>query len=175
MGIDVVACSFEDVLELGQFSSLSMFDLLQSNMDKVVAPYLYDTIGAETSAQAVVQACRHRRLSGEVVVGYRYVYPARRDKTWLNSSRSTIKQHIAAQKDPYLAGDMERMSKEGMPYSKWLEMCAKACTLASAGEVKKQKSNVNDVVETYEADHSVIQALKEIQRNVRGYLLPDEE
>lgn len=175
-GSAIATCSFVDVLSLPEFEGMDQFDLLPLKMDKVVGEFLRDTIGADVDKQCVVQACRHRTLAGEEVIGYRYVYPARKDRLWTRSKRAPLQHRIAAVGDPHLQADMVVMSKEGFPEAVWLEMCAKAAAAASPKERANRKYvSPSEIVETYKDDSETLKALKHIQKEVRGYLLPDEE
>lgn len=166
--------SFYDVLTIPEFSGLKMFDLLPTQMDSKVAPYLYK-LGIDVNHVVLIQACKHRRDNGEVVLGYRYVGRERTDKSWLNCIHSSMAARIDSQKDKHLAADMLKMSKEGQDWRSFKAMAI--AVAADAGEleyVQKHGFEEEKPEPTYKEDLSEIQTLMELQRAVRGGLHPDE-
>lgn len=167
----IIGVSFLDVLELPQFYGLTQFELLKPQYDSDVLPHLFH-LGCNIDRPFVVQACKHKRLNGEVVIGYRYCFYERTDNDWLNSNRCTMSARIASQVDKHLAADMVKMSAEGMGWSGYKNM-----VLAAVGKNKDgMTSNIRDLepIEDYEASFEIMKALASIQEQVRGALIADE-
>lgn len=162
--------SFSDVVKYGSFSHLTPFDLLKPEYDNDVKPYLFDC-GIDTNLRVDVQACLHRTLSGEKLLGYRYVGFERTDPQWLNSPSCTMAARLASQEDPSLAAEMKGMSTEGMSGAAYMAMCAKA---------KGTESAIDDYFrveteDTTEGDTKMLKILRDIQIEVRGSLTADED
>ena len=167
-GNEYFTASFTDVLQLPEFKGLTEYDLLPRKLDSRVVPYFYP-VGADIDHQVVVQACKHRSNTKGIVVGYRYVLPYRKDKAWLNDSLCTTRCRIAAQPDADIAFDMLKMSAEGMPYNKFVEMCWKAGKMSGTVGVSRSKWE-----ESYKEDLDKMKELQKKQIEVRGALINDE-
>ena len=166
----LVSFSFYDVLRIPEIAAIAetQFDLLPHHMDSIVAPYLF-RLGGDIDRGLKIQACRHRMINLQSVVGFRYVMLERSDKEWLKDRNCSMSARIHSQEDPYLASDMVRMSMEGTSEGKFIAMCA-ACIGkdGTVGVVKKEES------EDWQEDVSMMRTLMEIQRSVRTYIHPDE-
>lgn len=161
--------SFLDILKVPQFSHLTQFDLLPRRMDNEVAPLLW-RLGFDIDKGIRIQACVHRTIDLQTVTGYSYVCLERADDEWLANKNCSMSARIHSQEDPWLAADLVRMSMEGTSEGKFIAMCAQA-----AGADGTTRSVKETFSETWEEDYSVMQALRDIQKQVRGYLHADED
>ena len=168
--------SFYDVLTIPEFCHLHMVDLLPNEMDARVAPYLYK-LGVDVNHVVLIQACKHRRDSGEIVTGYRYVGRERTDKTWLDCIHSSMAARVDSQKDKHLAADMLLMSKEGQDWRSFKQMAiAAAADINGALDyVQKHGFEEEKPEPTWRDDLEQIRVLQALQKQVRGYLHPDED
>lgn len=162
--------SFTDVIKQKCFSGLTMIDLLQQENDHKAKPFLFSE-GVDTDKRIDVQACLHRDLSGNKVLGYRYVGFERTDPLWLRDKRSTMATRLASQKDPSLAAEMKGMSTEGMSGTAYMAMCSKAKGIEEAIDdyyrVESEPSTEDDI--------KMMKLLRDIQIEVRGTLTIDED
>lgn len=157
-----------DLLETPWWEGMTMFDLLKKENDESVKKVVRH-LGADVRDMDI-QACVHRRLSGEVVVGYRYIFREREDKEWLSKRASNIEAHIAAQPDSALKGDMIQASSEGVGEAGW-----NAMVLNSISTSKIENSRSKDLLmEDYQENAQLIKALQHAQKDIRGYLNKDE-
>lgn len=165
----ILGVSFSDVRDLPEFKGLSEFDLLPREMDSKVLPLLYHH-GADIDKPYLVQACKHRNLRRQIVVGYRYCFMERMDRDWLAGPRASMAARIESQSDPYLKTDMIRMSQEGMSPNQY-----RAMVVSATG----QEGTTKTVAESYENDmedvQKVLASLSLIQEQVRGKLNYDED
>lgn len=155
-----IGVSFTDVLKIEKFSNLSQFDLLYPKHDSEVAPYLFHA-GCDIDKAPFVQACRHRNFQGESVIGYRYLYPERRDREWVKSGRCSLSSRITFQEDMELRSDMIKMSRQGF---KWPNFKP-----GTDDKLSKQDKA------SFANDLQTMTSLKEIQERVRGPLHPEED
>lgn len=154
------AC-FEEVVS-------NQFELIQPVHDHWIKQTCF-CMGAD-KRDMDIQACVHRRLNGEVVVGYRYIFREREDKEWLSKRASNIEAHIAAQSDSALKGDMIQASSEGVGEAGW-----NAMVLNSISTSKIENSRSKDLLmEDYQENAQLIKALQHAQKDIRGYLNKDE-
>ena len=166
--------SFYDVLSIPEFSHMKHFDLLPTTMDSKVSPYLFK-LGIDTSHVILIQACKHRKDDGQVVLGYRYVGRERTDKPWLNCVHSTMAARIDSQKDKHLAAEMLRMSKEGQDWRSFKAMAIASAKAEDITAAQRHGLEEEKPEPSYREDISEIQSLMEVQRAVRGYIHPDED
>jgi hypothetical protein len=160
--------SFSDVVTIPEFESVSQFDLLQPKYDSRVSPYLFK-LGIDIGKRVHVQACRHRNLQHNVVLGYRYVGFERTDRDWLKCKHSSIQALIESQTDLSLATDLYMMSAEGLDW----ETFAKAA-LAEANQRGYVKVVEMEPEDDYEPTLSLISSLQQIQKSIRGGIAADE-
>ena len=168
----LVYFSFYDVLKIKEIAEVcdNQFDLLKREMDNVVAPYLF-RLGGFIDSGLKIQACKHRTMDLQVVTGYRYVLTERYDAEWKANKNFSMSARINSQNDNELASDMVRSSAEGMGEKGFKRMCEGAIGKEGTTRtvVKKDES------ETWEEDRSTIAALQDIQKEIRGFLHPDED
>lgn len=167
----LVSFSFYDVLKIPEIAAIadSQFDLLPHSMDSVVAPWLF-VLGYDIDKGIKIQACQHRTVDLKTVCGFRYVGLERNDKEWLANKNCSMSARIHSQEDPHLASDMVRMSLQGTTESKFIAMCVGAGGKDGTTRVVK-----SDEDENWQENLSVIRALRDIQKNVRGYIHVDED
>lgn len=163
--------SFVDILKIPEINAIAKtpFDLLPRSMDSVVAPYLFK-LGMDIDKGIRVQCCVHRTIDLQRVISYRYVGLERSDKEWLANRNCSMSARIHSQTDNELASDMVRMSMEGTSEGKFIAMCASV-----AGADGTTRSVKETFSETWEEDYIIMQALRDIQKQVRGYLHADED
>lgn len=165
--------SFQDVLSLVPFQGMSQSDLLSRKMDSEVAPYLYK-MGINIDTQFLVQACLHRNLAGEKVLGYRYCGMERTDKEWIDSKFGSMGARINSQKDKELSSDMIRMSRQGFNYEQFKKMALMAATPEELRQARERREPLIPV-ETYEDDLATMKSLQVFQIAARGPLHPEED
>ncbi len=159
----ILGVSFKDVISIPAFADLTQFDLLKPKMDAQTAPYLFK-LGMNIDKPVIVQACKHRTLDKQSIIGYRYCGHERTDKEWLNNSRCTMSARIASQRDPYLGAEMARMSAEGLGVSSYKTI-----------EDKEEAGAKNEIYEDdWQESRSMMKSLAAIQVSVRGPLTNDE-
>jgi len=168
----IVAYSFRDVLRIPEFKGLNQFDLLQTNMDSKVQPYLF-SLGADTNRTMSIQGCKHRSSeSKQAIVGYRYAFHERMDKEWTSTRQCSLSARIHSQVDKDLAAEMVRMSQESVNWESFEKY-------AIAVETKKAKGKlvIEDVEaeEDYYSDLEEMAILRDIQMSIRGSLSADED
>lgn len=161
--------SFLDILKVPSFSHLTQFDLLPHSMDSEVAPILW-RLGFDIDKGIRIQACVHRTVDLQTVVGFSYVCLERADEEWLANKNCSMSARIHSQEDPWLAADLVRMSMEGTSEGKFIAMCVGAGGKDGTTRVVK-----SDEDENWQENLSVIRTLRDIQRNIRGALHPDED
>lgn len=165
----LVRFSFYDIVKIPEFSDCTVFDLLPREMDSVVAPWLF-LLGYDIDKGIRIQASKHRTVNKKDVVGYSYVGLERNDKEWLSNKNCSMSARIHSQKDPHLASDMVKMSMEGTTESKFIAMC-----IGAGGKDGTTRVVKSDEDENWQENLSVIRALRDIQKSVRGVLHPDED
>lgn len=165
----LVRFSFIDILRIPEFSHLNQFDLLKHEMDSVVAPYLFH-LGANIDKGIRVQACIHRSVDLSVLLGYTYVCLERSDKEWLADPRCSMSARIHNQPDRELQNDMVRMSVQSSGERGFKEMC-----VAAIGKDGTTRSMKKDESDTWQDDLNTLRILRDIQKEVRGYLHPDDD
>lgn len=167
----IIAISASDLLKLDLFSGMTEEQLISPVNDWHVRCCAYQ-VGADTSKDVCVQACLHRNLANEKVLGYRYVWPERKDKEWLSGKRCSIAARISAAevRDPSLAFEMGRMNKEGFSSAQFQTMCRNAA--GKDGTTKMAKKE--DVELSYGFVRKELARLSQRQIDIRGNLWEDE-
>ncbi len=165
----IIGVSFSDILKLKEFYGMSEFDLLPRKMDNDVFPYLFK-LGSDIDKPVSVQACLHRNVDDQQILGYRYVSYERTDKEWLESGRCSIGARIAACTDPHLAADLYVYSKQGIGESGFKNMCVGV--MGKTGTTRKDLNMMMN--KDWQLTQSQIQALQDVQRNIRGELSDNE-
>ena len=161
--------SFLDILLLEPFKDKTIFDLLHPSMDHVVAPYCF-LLGADIDKPVVVQACKHRRLNGDIATSYCYVYYERMDKEWIDGPYSTMSARIERNKDLSLKIELCSMCEE-VPS----EAASSSGIMFDNIEQKRtRRKEILDLEPDAEAVSNTISALQAIQIDVRGPLIVDE-
>jgi hypothetical protein len=127
-------------------------------------------LGANIDKPYLVQACRHRNLRKQLVIGYRYCFMERTDREWLSNPRSTMAARIESQTDPYLKTDMIRMSAEGMSPNQYKMMVEQATGQEGTTKVTTDSSEVD-----WEETRELLKTLSRIQERIRGKLNYDED
>lgn len=159
--------SFVDLLgvieeEFGE--KLREVDLLVPKVLQRFYPLL-NTLGLDTRKDLYIQACKHRRWNGDIVVNYTVTGFERNDDEWLNSGMGSLSARIERNNDPYLKAELYQLSKEGIGESGWNEMVVKS---------KPNKTDNTDITSTneeedYEQTAALLEKLKKAQRDILGY------
>jgi len=165
----LVRFSFYDVIKIPEFSSYSMFDMLNPKMDNLISPFLWK-LGADVDKGIRVQAVRHRTIDLKSIVGYSYVCLERSDKEWLANRNCSMSAFIHNQTDEELKSSLIRMSMEGSTEGKFIANC-----MATYGKEDSPANIRKETCDTMELDISTMLTLREKQKEVRGYLHPDED
>ena len=142
-----------DVLELPQFEGMTQFDLINKENDEAVGKLLF-VVGMDNEKPIEVFPVKHRRLNGELVVGYVYSGFERTDPWWLRSPFSTMEARIEAQKDGELKAEMLRLSHD----SASMKFKDKALSPMEMRGI---------VVETFSEDSAMIKSLRQIMKEIR--------
>lgn len=160
-------CSIVDMLKLPQFKGMNEQQLLQRENDNVIMNLLYP-VGVDKNKALVIQACKHRTNSGEVVVNWRYVFEERSDREHLWSGHASLEARIHSTKDTTLIGELSVMGQ-----------LFRVSTDGSGAVLKSNKNKDVDLL-AHEEDEDVdmvvsqIEALQSIQKHIRGELMADE-
>ncbi len=165
----LVRFSFYDMIKIPEFSCYTAFELLDRRMDAQVAPFLWK-LGANVDKGIRIQASRHRTVDLQSVVGYSYVCLERSDGEWLKDKNCSMSSRIHSQKDNELASDMVRMSMQGTSESKFIAMCIGAGGSEGTTRVVKK-----DEEPSWQDDLALMRTLRDIQKDVRGFIHPDEQ
>lgn len=152
------AVSAVDIIKLPEFTGLSTIDLINPKNDSKIAPYAFQ-VGCYVDVPPQVQACKHRTFGGKVVLDYRYVYPERKDRAWVESSGCSLRSRIDSQEDTELRSDMIKMSQQGFNWPKF----------------KQEELLKYEVCEDLEDSHQMMKTLQDIQIQIRGHLEVDED
>lgn len=145
-----------DVLELPQFSHIeSPFHLVQKENDQLIADALFP-IGVDNKREIEVYPCRHRRVNGEQVVHYAYVFFERQDYEWLHNPMCSMSNRIDSVQDGDLKAILMQLNYSG-----------------SVMKFKEDEAAVTRymreiVVDTMSEDIETIKSLKIALKNIRN-------
>lgn len=157
----IKAVSFFDLLALPEWN-ISIEEMLDKDTDEKVFPFLR-VAGIDTDEDVFVQACVHRRLNKEKVVGFRYVGYERRDKEWRDSGNQSLEARIRHNYDLELRRELFKLSREGIGEQGFIDMAANSFGVRSA------VSNKIEVEPDYEETKQLLHTLNLILIDKRGY------
>lgn len=156
----IKSVSTYDLQMFPQFKDMSEFDLIHPDNYDAVTNLLFQ-LGMDIKSNKFppsVQACKHRTIKNQVVVGYRWIGLERTDVEW--KPYASLESRIYSHKDLTLVSELLSMSREGS----WGDerKCSKRC---------KSKPTEEDYKEVVEK----IKQLQEKQFAIRGCLSGDED
>jgi hypothetical protein len=168
----LVAFSITDIMTFPEFAGMTRFDVLQPKNDEVIGKLLWE-LGANVDKGVFVQACKHRKFSGEMVTDYRYAYMERTDREWVRSGKASVSMLIETQRDGSLARELSQLWQEGASEALWKIQCQ------GAAKVKGKGTGVVVAAPQTEKDEAevvaLIRALQEAQKGIRGPLHDGED
>lgn len=150
--------SRKDLLEIPQFSNLTLDQLLSTETDAILLD-LFEDEGVDKTQGVFVQACKHRNSKREIVLDYRWLMIERTDKEWTSNPKSSLESRVYGKKD--LIKELNNLGNslgvENFATDKW---------------------EVLDYVEVEEDEQETIVRIMELhdkQREIRGYIRGDED
>lgn len=151
--------SFRDVINYVALQtdniSNNEFLLLDIGLNNLYIKQMLFTLGINTEQPISISASKHRDLSGNVSIGYRYNGIMRVDKEWLDSRGCDLMERIAATslKDNSLTSELCNLQRG---------------FVGNYGSSYNDDSELPDELysETYEEDRKLIDTLNEIVKNL---------
>lgn len=139
-------------------------ELLPVEELEYLKPFLWE-LGMDIHKQMVVDACKHRNLDDEVVLGYRYMGFERTDPAWLNSGYASLGAHICSTPDHSLRAELFNMARQGIGSAGYEAMCSE-----SIGNVKRPTAAAaaKELEPDYMQTAAMLDVLTNLKNEIRG-------